>query len=85
MRSMAACCTWRASSRIGGASPRRNAAKARCKPGKCRARKENAIQYAIEYMTDSFYSSTDYNEEERAELLEYWSNPNHYIAELDED
>lgn len=46
---------------------------------------DNAIQYAIEYMTDSVYSSTDYNEEERAEFLEYWSNPNHYIAELDED
>lgn len=46
---------------------------------------DNAIQYAIEYMTDFFYNNLDYDEEERAELMEYWSDPNHYMAELDED
>ena len=46
---------------------------------------DNAIQCAIEYMTDSVYDSCDYDEEERAEQMEYWRNPNHYKAELDED
>ena len=46
---------------------------------------DNAIQRAIEYMTDSVYDSCDYDEEERAEQMEYWRNPNHYKAELDED
>ena len=46
---------------------------------------ENAIQYAIEYMTDFVYHYIDYDEEERAEQMEFWSNPNHYKAELDED
>lgn len=45
----------------------------------------NAIQYAREYMTDFVYSYGDYDEEKRAEQMEYWSNPNHYKAELDED
>ena len=41
-----------------------------------------AINYAIEYMTDYIYNYSDYDKEERAEQLEYWSNPNHYLAEL---
>lgn len=45
----------------------------------------NAIQYAIEYMTDFVYNYGEYDEEERAEQMEYWSDPNHYKAELDED
>ena len=46
---------------------------------------ENAIQYAREYMTDFVYNYIYYDEEERAEQMEFWSNPNHYKAELDED
>lgn len=46
---------------------------------------DNAIQYAREYMLDFVYSYTDYDEEERAKQMEYWSDPNHYKAELDED
>lgn len=46
---------------------------------------DNAIQYAKEYMLDFVYSYTDYDEEERAEQMEYWSNPNHYKDEPYED
>ena len=46
---------------------------------------DNAIQYAREYMIDFFYNNSDYDEEERAEQMEYWRNPNRYKAELDED
>lgn len=36
---------------------------------------ENAIEYAIEYMTDI----------DDKEQIAYWSDPSHYMAELDED
>lgn len=45
----------------------------------------NAIQHAREYMLDFVYNYTDYDEEKRAEQMEYWSNPNNYMAEPYED
>lgn len=46
---------------------------------------DNAIQHAREYMLDFVYNYTDYDEEKRAEQMEYWSNPNNYMAEPYED
>ena len=42
---------------------------------------DNAIQYAIEYMTDFVYNYGDYDEEEQEREIEYYSNDGNYIID----